>query len=82
MSTNYLANVPKLKGRKNYDDWCFAAQNILVLEGMASAIKNPLSDTASAIQKEEDAKARVKLILTIDPALYVHIKHAKSTFDL
>lgn len=82
MSTNYLANVPKLKGRENYDDWCFAAENVLVLEGMADAIKAPLPSSATPAQKADDLKAKAKLILTIDAALYVHIKQATTTYDL
>lgn len=82
MSTNYLANIPKLKGRENYDDWCFAAENVLVLEGMADAIKAPLAETATSVQKAEDMKAKAKLVLTIDASLYVHIKQCTTTYDL
>lgn len=82
MTANYIANVPKLRGRENYEDWCFAAQNVLVLEGMASAIEEPLPVTASAKEKSEDAKAKAKLVLTIEPSLYVHIKQAATTYDL
>ncbi|GBP40883.1 Retrovirus-related Pol polyprotein from transposon TNT 1-94 [Eumeta japonica] len=82
MSTNYLVNVPKLKGRENYDDWCFAAENVLVLEGMADNIKRPLPATATEAQIAEDLKAKAKLILTIDASLYVHIKQATTTYSL
>ncbi|CAF4947657.1 unnamed protein product [Pieris macdunnoughi] len=82
MSVNYIANVPKLKGRENYDDWCFAVQNVLVLENMADKIKTQLSASASASDIESDAKAKAKLILTIDTSLYVHIKQAATAYDL
>lgn len=82
MSTNCLVNVPKLKGRENYDDWCFAAENVLVLEGMADNIKQPLPPTATEAQIAEDLKAKAKLILTIDASLYVHIKQATTTYSL
>ena len=26
--------MPKLKGRENYDEWVFAAENFLMLEGV------------------------------------------------
>ncbi|GBP67195.1 hypothetical protein EVAR_42074_1 [Eumeta japonica] len=58
MSINYLVNIPKLKGRENYDDWCFAVENGLVLEGMADAIKEISSPTAATAQKSYDIKAR------------------------
>ncbi|KAF9413693.1 hypothetical protein HW555_008139 [Spodoptera exigua] len=59
-----------LKGRENYDDWCFAAENVLVLEGMADNIKQPLPSTATEAQIADDLKAKAKLILTIDASLY------------
>ncbi|KAG5860165.1 hypothetical protein JTB14_032320 [Gonioctena quinquepunctata] len=31
-SNNYLANVPKLQGRENYEEWSFAIENFLILE--------------------------------------------------
>ncbi|XP_045447465.1 uncharacterized protein LOC123655756 [Melitaea cinxia] len=76
-SNTFLANVPKLLGRENYSEWAFAAENLLVLEGMSNCIKQ---DSAKATA--EDAKAKAKLILTISPSLYVHIKEASSTYDL
>ncbi|GBP16424.1 hypothetical protein EVAR_10004_1 [Eumeta japonica] len=81
-STNYLVNIPKLKGRENYDDWCFAAENVLILEGMADAIKESLTLTATTAQKSDDMKTRAKLILTIDGFLYVHIRNTTTTYDL
>lgn len=74
-ASNYIASVPKLKGRDNYDEWVFAAQNFLVLEGMTGSIKKPEESDA-------DAKMKAKLILTIDPSLYVHIRDVKTTHDL
>ncbi|XP_045451006.1 uncharacterized protein LOC123659887 [Melitaea cinxia] len=82
MAMNYIANIPKLKGRENYEDWCFAVQNVLVLENMAHAIAEKLPASPTTSQINEDAKAKAKLVLTIDPSLYVHIKHASTTFDL
>lgn len=77
-SNSFLANVPKLKGRENYDEWAFAAENLLILEGMAKCIKHESALSEAA----EDAKAKAKLILTIDPSLYVHIKGATTTRSL
>lgn len=81
-SMNYIANIPKLKGRENYEEWCFAVKNLLVLESMASAITAPLPASATEVQTTEDAKAKAKLVLTIDPSLYVHIKYANTTYEL
>ena len=79
MAVNYLQSVPKLKGRENYDEWSFAAENLLVLEGMVHYIK-PVSGTD--IKPADDAKTKAKLILTIDSGLYVHIKETKTSMEL
>ncbi|GBP34017.1 hypothetical protein EVAR_24932_1 [Eumeta japonica] len=74
MSSNYVVSVPKLKGRENYQEWAFAAENFLVLEGTSDCIKVTNPNEAAA-----DAKTKAKLILTIDSSLYVHTKYVKNT---
>lgn len=78
-SSNYLVSVPKLKGRENYCEWCFAAENFLVLEGMVKCIKPTTGTTPEAA---DDAKTKAKLILTIDPSIYVHIKSVSTSKEL
>ncbi|CAH2108772.1 unnamed protein product [Euphydryas editha] len=78
MSTNYIVNVPKLKGRENYTEWCFAAENFLILENMEHCIKS----VAGKIEAADDARTKAKLILTIDSSLYVHIKDVKTSLEL
>ncbi|CAH2109248.1 unnamed protein product [Euphydryas editha] len=39
MAANYIVNVPKLRGKENYSEWVFAAENFLILEGMMKCIK-------------------------------------------
>ncbi|GBP20126.1 hypothetical protein EVAR_5556_1 [Eumeta japonica] len=77
MSSNYVVSMPKLKGRENYQEWAFAAENFLVLEGTSDYIKVTNPDEAAA-----DAKTKAKLILTIDSSLYVHIKYVENTKEL
>lgn len=77
MSSNYIVSVPKLKGRENYSEWAFAAENFLILEGTFDYIKGSKPEEAAA-----DAKTKAKLILTIDSSLYVHIKYSKDTKEL
>lgn len=74
MSSNFIVNVPRLKGRENYSDWAFAIENFLVLEG--------LSECVNVVDETNDAKARAKIILTIDTSLYVHIKESVTTVEL
>lgn len=79
MASNYIVNVPKLRGRENYSKWCFAAENFLILEGMKHCVvplSNKIKDTA------DDEKTKAKLIMTIDPSLYVHIKAVQSSKQL
>lgn len=73
-SNSLLASVPKLKGRENYNEWAFAIENMLVLEGLSKCIL--------AVDEDNDAKAKARLVLTIDPSLYVHIKDATSAVNL
>lgn len=79
-SNSYVVSVPKLKGRENYSEWCFAAENFLVLEGMLGCIKS--EPHQPCIEAADDARTKAKLILTIDPSIYVHIKEVKTTKDL
>lgn len=65
-----FASVPKFKSRKNYDEWTFV-ENVLVLESMLHCVQ---SVVGKVINVEDNAKARPKLCLTIYPASYVHIK--------
>lgn len=78
MTSSFISSVPKLKGRENYDDWAFAVQNLLVLEDTDKYLKQEAAATDAA-QTVADARARAKLILTIDTSLFVHIKETKTT---
>lgn len=70
MAVNYLASVPKLVGRENYDEWCFAVENVFVLEGLSKCLEGTETDSVLL------AKAKAKFVLTLDPSLYVHVKDA------
>lgn len=75
MSSNYSVNVPKLRGRDNYDEWAFAAENYMIIEGVILGGQNVLTEA-------ENNKAKAKLIMTIDPSLYTHIKNEASVQNL
>lgn len=74
MSSNLMASIAKLKGRENYEDWAFAVENFLILENMQQCITKD--------NDPNDAKAKAKIILTIDPSLFVHIKNEVSAKGL
>ncbi|KAK9685718.1 hypothetical protein QE152_g37725 [Popillia japonica] len=76
MAANYISSVPKLVGRENYDDWAFAVENFLILEGLSKCIDGTETDTDKIL------KAKAKLVLTLDASLFVHIKEAKTAAEL
>ncbi|KAG5884028.1 hypothetical protein JTB14_014801 [Gonioctena quinquepunctata] len=76
MTSNSIASVPKLKGRENYDDWAFAVENYLILDGLKGCIDGTEADAVKVRQ------AKAKLILTFDPSLYVHIKETTTAEEL
>lgn len=76
MAANYISNVPKLKGRENYDEWAYAAENFLILEGIDITKEEP--DDKAVLSAIDIQKAKAKLIMTIDSSLYVHIKTEKT----
>lgn len=76
MTTSYIANVSKLRGRENYVEWAFAAENYSILDGLEKCIKEEETDAGKVIQ------ARAKLIVTIESSLFIHIKAAKNAKEL
>lgn len=71
-TSGYLVNVPKLKGRENYDDWAFATSIFLLLKGI------DFEDLPTAISELEKKKA--KLVITIDFSLYAHSKSKTTVY--
>lgn len=55
-------------------------RKMYVLEGMASSFEDQLPATATIAGGAEDARAKAKLLLTIDPSNYFHIKQAVTTW--
>lgn len=76
MAVNYLNSVPKLMGRENYADWAFAVENVFVLEGLTKCLDGSETDTVLV------RKAKAKLVLTVDPSLYIHVKDSTSAKEV
>lgn len=76
MAAHYISSVPKLLGRENYDDWAFAVENFLVLDGLSKCIDG------TETNEEKMAKAKAKVVLTLDSSIFVHIREAKTVQDL
>lgn len=68
-----MSSIP-LIGRENYDQWLFAVENVMILEGLTKCIDGTDSTLV--------AKAKAKLIITIEPSLYPHVKEAKTTQEV
>lgn len=71
MALNTLT-IQKLIGRDNFSTWKFAMEAYLQHEELWECLK---SDTCDS---KKDTKARTKIILLIDPQLYVHVQDAKT----
>lgn len=67
-------------GREHYNDETFAMENLLVLVGMHKFVKEEA--TGDVAEVFLDAKAKAKLILAINPLLYVHMKEVKTSKEL
>ena len=76
MAATYISNVPTLKGRENFDDWAFAAEQYMILGDLKGCIDGSEQDEGKIL------KAKAKLILTIDTSLYVHIKEVQTAKEL
>ena len=75
--------IERLIGRENYHTWSIAMEAVLQHEELWDTIKAPENGTLCQDPKKV-AKARAKLILYIDPLLYVHVqdmKTAKEAWD-
>jgi hypothetical protein len=66
--------IEKLTGRENWATWSFAVTAYLQHEELYDCILSIPNDEA---KKKMDVKAKSKLILLIDPVLYVHIQDAQ-----
>lgn len=76
MSFSALPQIERLKGRDNWEQWKFAVKAYLEMEGLWDAV----------LGREEDVKkivmARSKLVLLVDPLLFVHIQDATTAKEI
>lgn len=71
-------NIPveKLKGRDGYENWCFAMRAYLEHEGLWEYVE--LGTDAESYTAAKEAKAKAKIILACDTAVYPHIRNLTS----
>lgn len=80
---NYVA-MPKLKGREDYQNWKFAAEATLDVDGLWDVVAGSESETDATKLAVLNRKARSRLILMIEPINYVHVSEetsAKGVWD-
>lgn len=77
MAVNYFQSIEKLTGRQNYDQWSFAVENLLVLDNLVNLYQVRARCKFREKNASDDARAKAKLVLTIDSGFYVHIKETK-----
>lgn len=78
-SNSGLMSIEKLSGRENYATWSFAVKAYLQLEDLWECIE---TETGKAVDAKKDIKAKSKLILLIDPIIYVHVREATSAKEV
>lgn len=78
-SNNSLMSIDKLTGRDNWTSWSFAVKAYLQHEELWECIEIEDNKTPDA---KKDLKAKSKLILLVDPMLYVHIQDAKTSKEV
>ncbi|XP_048485493.1 uncharacterized protein LOC119691901 isoform X3 [Plutella xylostella] len=71
MSSNAHNGIERLKGRDNYATWSFSVKTFLEHEELLECIEADIVKDA-----KKDSKAKTKIILLVDPSLYIHIEEA------
>lgn len=70
-SSNSLP-IAKLRSRENYTTWKIAMENLLQLDGLWKTVLE--TETSEA----RIAKAKAKIILSIDEMIFVHVAKAST----
>jgi len=71
----HLPSITKLKGRENFSTWKIAMENCLQLDGLWKAVLGTESSD------EKDARAKAKIVLSVDETIYVHVANAPTAKD-
>lgn len=75
-----LPSIERLTGRANWAAWKFATKTYLQLEGLWDAVKPKQKEdgTFERVDEQKDLRAKLKLILLVDPIIYVHLEDAET----
>lgn len=78
MSSDAWPRIDRLKGAENYHTWAFAMRGLFELDGLETCIVT----SEKAIDDKIMKKAKGRLIIAIDPSLYVHIENCNSALEI
>lgn len=76
MSNKTIQICERLKGRENFETWKFGVENLMILEGYWASVQG------TEVKPEVAVMAKAKLILMIEPELYVHVREATTAKEV
>lgn len=81
MNSNLLAEIEKLTGSTNYNDWKFAITAYLQHENLWKYVEGKEA-TAANLEDQNVIKARSKLRLSVDKSVYSYITEANTPKEI
>lgn len=78
--SNGKETIEKLKGSENFQTWAFSMKAMLELNDLDACI----SDDKAKLEKDDKKLklARAKMVLSIEPNLYVHIQSCTTALEI
>ncbi len=77
-TSNFVSSIAKLKGKNDYDSWKFVVKAYLESEGLWSVVDGTSTEEDEGKKKEQESKARGKIVMLVEPVNYTHIQNAKT----
>lgn len=78
------AHLEQLKGAHNFDTWSISIRSILESHDLEQCIAARESDPAAALETDGNKlkQAKTRIMLSIDPQLYVHVQNCSTAFEV
>ncbi|GJQ82499.1 hypothetical protein Trydic_g12326 [Trypoxylus dichotomus] len=74
--------MDKLSGRENYNDWSFALQACFEHGDPWSCFLGEDKTTDEDEKSRRATKAKSKIVMSVDPSNYIHIRQATNATEL
>lgn len=86
-SDSHKNTIEKLRGSENYQTWSFAIRSLLELHDLektivAATARDSTPGTAQETDADKLKKAKAKIVLSMEPALYVHVQNCTSALEM